>query len=266
MQIETFFNHLWDDYTSLTPQAARIHRLFIDDGNQVVNDHVALRTYNLAPIDISSLEPILLNLGYQRFAPYHFESKKLDAWSYTHADPGQPLLFLSELRVQDLTESSRDLIQKLCSQVEKTDTLDESIFWRGRPWAMPKWEDYQSLLAESEYAAWVAVTGIRANHFTISVNHLHTPDLDYVISLLKKSGIALNSVGGIIKGTEIDLLMQCSTLADTTELQFPDGTIHTVTTCYYEFARRFNDTDGLLYRGFVPASADRIFHSTDQQG
>ena len=33
--------------------------------------------------------------------------------------------------------------------------------------------------------------------------------------------------------------------------------------CYYEFAKRYALPSGELFQGFVPASADKIFESTD---
>ena len=263
MQTETFFSNLWRDYTSLTPQAARIHRIFLEDGNSIVNDHVAFRTFNLPPVDIGSLEHNLLAMGYRRFTDYSFDTRKLDAWSYLHPDPDQPRIFFSQVRVAELSPAAGRIIHSLCEQVDPGVSLTPGVFWRGRLWEMPTWADYSLLLRESEYAAWVSVIGLRANHFTVSINHLKNPALEYVLGLLQNAGIAMNTEGGIVKGTEADLLMQCSTLADRTELVFADGDRHEVTTCYYEFARRFHDGAGRLYQGFVPASADRIFHSTD---
>jgi hypothetical protein len=46
------------------------------------------------------------------------------------------------------------------------------------------------------------------------------------------------------------------------DVPFADGT-HRVPSCYYEFARRHPLPSGELFQGFVPASADKIFHSTD---
>jgi hypothetical protein len=72
----------------------------------------------------------------------------------------------------------------------------------------------------------------------------------------------MNTSGGEIKGSPEQLLEQSSVLADTQELEFREGT-HTVTTCYYEFAKRYPMENGELYNGFIAASADKIFESTD---
>jgi hypothetical protein len=45
---------------------------------------------------------------------------------------------------------------------------------------------------------------------------------------------------------------------------FTDGT-RAIPSCYYEFARRYRLPGGELFQGFVAASADRIFESTDDR-
>jgi hypothetical protein len=47
------------------------------------------------------------------------------------------------------------------------------------------------------------------------------------------------------------------------EVEFADGQMHAVPTCYYEFAKRYPDASGKLFQGFVATSADKIFESTD---
>ena len=264
MQCDAFFDQLWRDYTRLTPQAARIHRLFSGPDDRIVNDHVAFRTFNLAPINIASLEPHILALGYRRLEPYHFAEKKLDAWAYLPPDEEQPRIFFSELRVEDLSDWAQELIADLVAQVPAAATASCAVFWRGRLWDPPTWADYQALAGESEYAAWLAMLGLRANHFTISVNHLRPPSLQAVIDRVQAAGFALNEQGGLIKGTPQTRLEQAATLADRADMVFADGDVHTIATCYYEFARRYPDASGHLYQGFVPDNANSIFHSTDR--
>ena len=112
-------------------------------------------------------------------------------------------------------------------------------------------------------AAWLYVYGYRANHFTVSINYLNKFEgIEAVNSFLKKNGYVLNSSGGEIKGNPGELLEQSSILADRVEVQFSDGK-QVIPACYYEFARRYTDTEGKLFNGFVAGSADKIFESTD---
>jgi hypothetical protein len=107
------------------------------------------------------------------------------------------------------------------------------------------------------------VWGFRANHFTVSVNALKNFEtLVSVNDTLKAAGFALNTSGGEIKGSQEVMLKQSSTLADEALVEFTDGS-KMVPSCFYEFARRFPMADGTLYPGFVAASADKIFESTN---
>ena len=138
----------------------------------------------------------------------------------------------------------------------------DNFLYSGRHWAISK-EDYDILLDESEYAAWLAAWGFRANHFTVSVNHLnHIDTLSDVNEQLKSAGFVLNSAGGEIKGGPEVYLAQSSTMADKAEVAFSDVAA-VIPSCFYEFAQRYTMPNGERYQGFVAASADKIFESTN---
>ncbi|QDU87691.1 hypothetical protein Pla175_10570 [Pirellulimonas nuda] len=264
MTTDQFFDRLWLDYTSMTPQAQQIRNAFEQRGEKIVNDHVAFRTLALEPIGIGRLEPHLLNLGYKRFEPYRFEEKKLSAWGYLPPDPGLPRVFLSELLVDELSPAAAAILRRIASEVDAGRVESPEVFWAGRLWPAVSWEEYQTLAAESEYAAWFAAIGVRPNHFTISVNHLHGMDqVEQVLQVVEGLGLPVNTSGGRVKGSPQVLLEQASTLADEVELEFAGGVKRTVPSCYYEFAKRYPDPHGKLFQGFVAASADKIFESTD---
>jgi hypothetical protein len=75
-------------------------------------------------------------------------------------------------------------------------------------------------------------------------------------------GFVMNQEGGLYKGSPDQLLEQASTSAEMRPLIFAGGDVHEVPSCYYEFARRYRQSDGQLYPGFVAASANDIFEST----
>jgi len=264
MKHELFFSQLWQDYLSITPQAEAIQRLFQARGEQIVNDHVAFRTFSESPIALCQLLPELEKLGYRAYGKYRFEAKKLDALSFMHSsDSTAPRIFLSELKVRELSPEAQEIIEGFIAQIPLDAAADSSIFWRGRLWQMPTRAEYDQLLGESEYAAWLAIWGVRANHFTVSVNHLRSlPDLQAVNALLKANGFPLNASGGEIKGTPEVYLEQSSTLADRVQVTFGDGSSEQVPSCFYEFARRYEEQPGQLFHGFIEGNADKIFEST----
>ena len=260
MTIDELLEALWRDYVASTPQAERIHRLLAERGEVVINDHVALRTFAMPGIGITALARPFEALGWEPQADrYRFDDKKLVARYWRHPDPALPKVFISELCIEELSAGSHQIIERLVRQTPAGFSLSP---WAGRPWTVRRAE-YESLLIDSEYAAWVAAFGFRVNHFTVSVNGLTTfPDLPSLNAFLVDHGFALNQAGGAIKGTPAQHLEQSATLADTIPVDLA-GEIVRLPSCYYEFARRYPLPGGELFHGFVPTSADKIFESTN---
>ena len=149
------------------------------------------------------------------------------------------------------------------NQIENAVYSSPDLIFQGTIFKPLSHKIYSRLREESEYAAWLYVFGFRANHFTVSINHLADYEsIEALNGFLKKEGYALNSSGGEVKGTPAQLLEQSSTLADQVDVKFQEG-IFPVPSCYYEFAKRYPDADGKLFSGFIAGSADKIFESTD---
>ena len=261
--VDELLDTLWRDYVATTPQAERIQRLLAARGERVLNDHVALRTYGLPGIGIDALAKPFEALGW-RMQPdrYWFEDKKLVARYWRHENPELPKVFISELCVSELSAAANQIIERLVAQLPAGFGTRADLPWAGRPWTVRRAE-YESLLLESEFAAWVAAFGFRVNHFTVFVNALTTfPDLQSLNAFLLDHGFTLNESGGVIKGSPEQHLEQSSTRADSIDVELAGETLR-VPSCYYEFARRYPVASGELFQGFVSTSADKIFESTD---
>jgi len=267
MTLDEFFAHLWKDYTAIAPGVQEIHDAVRARERRVVNDHVAFRTYDDSPIRLEALEPHILALGYRRFAPYEFPGKKLRAFGYVHDRDDAPRVFLSEIKTKELTPFAQQTIRGVVDQIDAARVAKPEVLWSGRLWKPVALDVYEKLYAESEYAAWLAVWGLRANHFTISVNHLETfKSLEELLDFVEKLGYPLNESGGRVKGTPDVLLEQGSTNASEVDVEFAGGKKSKIPSCYYEFARRYPDPrTGRVYDGFVAASADKIFESTNRR-
>ncbi len=261
--VETFFGHLWQQYTDINPQAHAIHALLEARGETVVNDHVALRTFNTEKLGIDRLSKIFEDMGYENRGSYDFTAKQLNAYHFEHCDnPNHPKIFISELITESFSEKLQDIVKRIDDQVDADDVFAADFLYTGRPWDLT-FTDYIALLQESEYAAWTAAFGYRANHFTVSINHLTTFfDIDSLNEFILENGFALNESGGLIKGTPEQLLEQSSTMAPMVNLEFSDVN-HLIPSCFYEFAKRYPMASGKLYQGFIAASADKIFESTN---
>jgi hypothetical protein len=264
MDLNEIFNRLWNDYTRQNPSTQKIHELFTKEGETVVNDHIAFRTFDDPRVSIDVLSKPFLKRGYKEAGQYDFEAKHLFARHFEL--PGEekaPRVFISQLLSDHFSDTVRDMIKQTVSRVPAATLESEELIFSGSFPGKPDFKLYEKLREESEYAAWMYLFGFRANHFTVSVNFLNKYNsLEKVNSLLKENGYPLNTSGGEIKGTEEQLLRQSSTLADIIEIEFTEG-IRKVPACYYEFAQRYMDKNGKLYSGFIAKSADKIFESTD---
>ena len=206
MRIETFFETLWEDYIRLAPQAEAILALLSATySTPISNDHVAFRTFGQSPIDIGNLSTSLHDLGYQKDETYQFEGKKLDAVSFVGPTAESPLIFVSELRWWELPPPCREIIEQIINEMTTPTNYGSEVFTLGRLWEAPSQREYTILAAESEYASWLTVHGLHANHFTVSINSLpEQTHLAEVVSLLEASGFILNKAGGVIKGKKDD--------------------------------------------------------------
>jgi len=259
--LNQLFAGMWQNYLALNPDAQSIHQLF-GGHSEVVNDHIALRTFNLPQVNIAKLAAPLLANGYVEGGDYVFERKKLVAKHFYHPTNDKlPKVFISELLVEQFSAELQDTIKQLINQITPQMVAESDFLYSGKPWQL-SFATYQKLLAESEYAAWVAAFGYRPNHFTVSINHLSQYNcIDEVNQLLLDNGFKLNAVNGLVKGTALQGLQQSSTLANKVDVVFTDFTVK-IPSCFYEFALR-HKIDGQLFNGFIADSADKIFESTD---
>ena len=259
----SLFDELWRSYAAITAQAQPIHTLVQARGEQIQNDHIALRTFNRGPIVGLDLARVFQTLGYTESGRYSFDQKRLDATSWSHPQANVPRVFISELRVQELSAPAQSIIDELLARIP-TPIHAGDILRNPDTWPTVSSTDYETLSRESEYAAWVAAFGIRVNHFTVSVNALNSfADLNELNEFLTRAGFRLNGDDRPIQGGAHCGLEQSSTIADCVEWSFRDRTMK-IPSCYYEFARRYpKPGESELYDGFVTESADRIFESTD---
>jgi len=261
MNSKELFQILWKQYSTENPSVKAIHRLFEKEEEQIVNDHVAFRTFNHSLLNIDRLAVPFINAGYREAGQYFFPDKKLRARHFEL--DGQARVFISELLTEEFSDEFQKIIHEIIQGIDWTG-LDQGLLpVSGQIFGTPEYSIYEKLRSESEYAAWVYAFGYRANHFTVSINHLKKyGSVELVNEFLKSNGYSLNSSGGEIKGSPGIFLEQSSTLADRIPVDFSEGTFQ-IPSCYYEFARRYPDQDGKLFGGFVAGSADKIFESTD---
>jgi hypothetical protein len=263
MQYEEIIDIFWKEYVKTTPSAGKIHQLLEAKGEKISNDHIAIRTFNHPNINIDQLSKVFLACGYEEKDTYHFEAKKLKAKHFQHSDVRAPKIFISELLLEEFSEELQYIVLNKINEIPMGLIATDAIIYSGRPWGTVSHETYLRLKEESEYAAWLYVYGFCANHFTINVNQLTAMEsLQEMNAFLRTSGFAMNEAGGEIKGSPKALLEQSSTMADKKVVEFAEGPFE-IPSCYYEFAKRYEEEGGNLFQGFIAKSADKIFESTN---
>ncbi|WP_372645600.1 DUF1338 domain-containing protein [Ancylomarina sp.] len=263
MQIDVF-NTLWKNYTLQNPSAQAIHDLFTKENEQVINDHIAFRTFDDPRMNIKVLSKKFIKLGYEQKGEYKFEDKHLNAIHLEHPTiENAPRVFISELILSEFSEEFQKTVKRRINSVGNAYYADPDLIHKGCVWGKPSYADYQFLRKESEYAAWLYIHGFRPNHFTVSINALKKYNtIEKVNQFIKDSGYEMNTTGGEIKGVPESFLQQSSTLAEMIQMEFEEGT-YEVPACFYEFAIRYPDANGQLFSGFIAANANKIFDSTN---
>ncbi len=286
--LETVLDGLMQRYQARVPDVkkvidAMVAEKLISSAEEIENDHIAFRTMGVPQLGMKSFEKIFLHYGYERREAYHFAHKKLDAFWYSPPNPKYPRIFVSELRVADLSLEARAIIESYTNEVptDPVDALDldnglaVDDFLHKALWRLPTLADYQRLQSESEYAAWVIYNRYYLNHFTVSVHNLPAPRNTCVgfNEFLKAKGFKLNNSGGEVKQSPDGFLLQSSTVAEMIDVTFSSGEQKRISGSYVEFAERrvlpqFAHLESSQIKrehrreGFEAGNADKIFEST----
>lgn len=286
--LDSILNGLMKRYKERVPDVSAIIEAMIKEGiiknaGDIENDHIAFRTMGVEKLGIQSLEKVFLHYGYQKKEHLFFKEKKLDAYWYAPPANHYPRIFISELRIGDLSDKAQKIIRSYTDEVEVDPVtqidLDDAVevdkYLHSGLWRTPTLEDFDALLAETEYAAWVIFNHYYLNHFTVSVHNL--PDgfntLEEFNVFLKRNGFKLNTAGSEIKKSPDGKLLQSSTVAKMIEATFADGKKKMIAGSYVEFAERkvLDQFAGLpkdqvrrehRREGFEAGNADKIFEST----
>jgi hypothetical protein len=265
METMEIFNRFWVPYSTQNPSAKKIYDVFTGQGEQVVHDHIALRTFNDPRINIERISRIFTQNGYQSRGEYEFKAKKVFGRHFENiANPEAPKVFISELLLEKFDGFLKETITEALDKVPDSVYDDPEVVYQGSIWGKFPFQTYNRLRQESEYAAWLLIYGFRANHFAIHVNKLKNYEsLQQINSFVKSLGYHMNSSSGNeIYGAPEELLEQSATRSEIIPFEFLDG-VFEVPACFYEFTRRYKDKNGNYYNGFKAANADKIFESTN---
>ena len=288
--INLVLESLFETYSKRVPDVTKITEAMVSNNivsnqSEIINDHIAFRTMGVKHLGIKSFEKIFLKHGYKKRDFYSFKEKKLNAYWYSHSEKNMPRIFISELKVDELSKDAQKIIKQYTNQIKNDpvdnidlNNSDEIINFLTNPlWTLPSLFHYNELLKETEYGSWVIYNRYYLNHYTISVHELKEKynTLEDFNKFLNSIGVKLNDSGGVIKESKDGFLLQSSSVANKVNAHFKEG-MSLISGSYVEFAERkilpefinldLNKINSTHRRdGFETSNADKIFESTYQK-
>lgn len=271
------------------PSAARYVARVREAGERVTFDHGALRTIDGAtgklPRGIEAFARVLEPLGYRVAGHYPLPRLRMTGRAFAHVDLPEtiPQFFVSELHVADLPPDARDAAQRVfctsrdplgeaeraalsalsekggCSIDIACAALPGLVAAFDRLHDTPALGDYETLLAASAEAAWIASEGNAFNHATDRVTNVQALARELAADGYAMKPAVEHSANGRVHQTAI--------LADPVLRQFrlADGSlaVRSVPGSFYEFITRDRDPQsGALDLTFDSGNATGIFAVT----
>lgn len=285
--LETLFGRLWNEYRGRVDYARVYEEVLRAGGGSFRNDHVAFRTFAAQDrwSGIAAISRPFEALGYRAAAAYDFPDKKLTSVHFHPPSEPLPKLFVSELRVWELSPKARGIalaaaakaapglgdedLAALASLDKVPGARRDKLMRRwaaqfARRWPAPKAADALALEKESQFGAWVLLHGHSVNHFTAAV-HAHEvdslDDIEKTVAALKAAGVPMKPE---IEGERGSKLRQSSTQAVVVPVEMRAGkklVKKPWTYAYFELAER-PLIDGKRYEGFLGGQATNLFEMT----
>lgn len=285
--LDLLFTWLWQEYRERVSYARTYEDLVDRHGGNFRNDHLAFRTFACQHpyMGISVLARPFVALGYRAAGTYDFPDKKLTSIHYAPPSDGLPKIFISQLRLWELSPKARRIILKTVKPY-RTGLTDDELADLGnlpkigarrrgellkawarslsRPWPAPARADALALEKETQFGAWTLLHGHTVNHFTAAVHATGADgleDIEKTVAALKAAGVPMKPE---IEGERGSRLRQSSTQAVVLPTPMRVGTKvkdFPWTYAYFELAER-PLVDGTRFEGFLGAQATNLFEMT----
>ena len=285
--LERLLTWLWQEYRGRVDYARAYEDILKTRGGVFRNDHLAFRTFAAQTrwSGIAALSRPFEALGYRAAGAYDFPDKHLTSIHFAPPSESLPKLFISELRVWELSPKARKIVLASTAQAAPGLTDDELAGladlaklgaktrekllrrWAaqfGRRWPAPKAAHAAALERESQFGAWTLLHGHTVNHFTAAVHAHAVPELDDIektINALKAAGVPMKPE---IEGDPGSRLRQSTTLAVVIPVEMRVGARvvrKPWTYAYFELAER-PLIDGKRFEGFLGGQATNLFEMT----
>jgi hypothetical protein len=236
--LETILDKLLRGYRKRTPDfdlvidAMREERL-LDENDVLPIEAIALRTLDVPGLGIAQGEPIFKEYGYERGERQTFPERHIDAFWYEPPSERFPRLFLSELHVDRLSPQARNIIRVYTDQSTSASFFEE-------PWLPAVYADYQALLPESEYGAWMIAQRFHVIHYTLAIHSLRGLNtLAAFNAFLERRNFTFHGAPDkIIRSSADGLLLQSSVIPRTLPIGFANEEQHAIPGPYLAFTQR----------------------------
>lgn len=274
-----FLHALWEQYRERVAYARVYEELVSRRGEAFENDHVAFRTFAAQEpwLGLAAVARPFEALGWRAAGSYDFPEKRLSAVHLAPPAPGLPKVFVSELRLWELSPAGRRIALAAAaggrgtlsdgdlSELAHADALPapraKALAGRllahfARPWPAPTRSDVEALDRESQFGAWVLLHGHSVNHFTGAVE-----DIEKAAAALRDAGVPMKP---LIEGERGSRLRQTATEAVLLPTPMRVGgreRREPWTYAYFELAER-PLVDGRRFEGFIGGQAAQLFDMT----
>lgn len=279
---------LFDDVLRRVPGAAAYAEDRRLAGRRLLLDHGALRTFDAGtgalPAGRAAFARILEPLGYERRESYDLVRLSMTGHAYTHRDAPESIAqyFVSELHVErfdaafgqaveevggasrdPLSAGAKSLLARLDAEGRigheaAARLLPELVGCFDRQHAAPRLADYETLLAQSPEAAWIATEGNAFNHATDRV--------DDVYAVAQEQHDLGREIKDRVEVSRSGRVLQTALHAARVQRAFRDGegrvVLREVPGSFHEFITRRRTDEGVLDLSFDAGNATGIFGMT----
>ncbi|GMH41263.1 hypothetical protein BSKO_09173 [Bryopsis sp. KO-2023] len=258
--------------------------------SRVAFDYLEFRTYEIEGMGMDHIAGFWEDFGYTKVEDHDISEFDVTyRWLAPPSGKALPRIVICSIKLEVLSEQSQQMIKKRLGtwpEMAKKH-VSGAIAARATPWDAPTLDEFDRLYTESEFSAWVLISGYGISCAALSVNEMSNPVYRFgkpptpvtLEGILE--GVAENPTFLLNPGDEAEVLhtndagtiAQFATMANVLEYIFADGQRMVVVGSYLSCVERSilpecKDEKGAgskrshLYDGIDPGLMQKMLYST----